>query len=206
MIMCTFLVSGCKNNCITYNEAYLGIAPNGIGRMLVFLACQGFCYFGILLLLESNAQKRIFYIFRSVFKSSVEHRQTQRLQPPEDDDVTNERMRINEAHLLALSASEAIILKDLTKRYGQFVAVDRICAGVGKAECFGLLGINGAGKTSTFQMLTGDAFISGGTAYILGHDLKKDFDKVENIFALKYCIVLFCIVLYCICTFVEHLL
>ena len=36
-------------------------------------------------------------------------------------------------------------------------------------QCFGLLGVNGAGKTSTFKMLTGDTHITAGDAYVKGH-------------------------------------
>lgn len=35
-------------------------------------------------------------------------------------------------------------------------------------QCFGLLGVNGAGKTSTFKMLTGDSMVTGGEAYLAG--------------------------------------
>lgn len=53
---------------------------------------------------------------------------------------------------------------------------------VGEAECFGLLGVNGAGKTTTFKMLMGDESISNGNAYVCGHSVRTDLDKVyENI-------------------------
>lgn len=43
---------------------------------------------------------------------------------------------------------------------------------VTKEDCFGLLGVNGAGKTSTFQMLTGENVITSGEAYIAGHNVQ----------------------------------
>lgn len=49
---------------------------------------------------------------------------------------------------------------------GRILAVDRLCLGVRPGECFGLLGVNGAGKTSTFKMLTGDECTTGGEAFI----------------------------------------
>lgn len=52
---------------------------------------------------------------------------------------------------------------------GRILAVDRLCLGVRPGECFGLLGVNGAGKTSTFKMLTGDECTSGGEAFIDGN-------------------------------------
>lgn len=62
----------------------------------------------------------------------------------------------------------AIIVSNLKKNYNDFSAVNGIDFAVKKGECFGLLGINGAGKTSTFKMLTHDTTISQGDVYING--------------------------------------
>ncbi len=56
-----------------------------------------------------------------------------------------------------------------TRKQGRHLAVDRLCLGVPQGECFGLLGVNGAGKTSTFKMLTGDFPPTGGDAYLHGN-------------------------------------
>lgn len=48
----------------------------------------------------------------------------------------------------------------------QLVAVDSICLGVSRSECVGLLGINGAGKTTVFRMLTGDESMTSGTVEV----------------------------------------
>ena len=48
-----------------------------------------------------------------------------------------------------------IALTDLTKQYGRFTAVDRICLTIRKGEIFGLLGPNGAGKSTTILMMLG---------------------------------------------------
>lgn len=53
-----------------------------------------------------------------------------------------------------------------SRKMGRILAVDRLCLGVRPGECFGLLGVNGAGKTSTFKMLTGDECTTGGEAFI----------------------------------------
>ncbi len=47
--------------------------------------------------------------------------------------------------------------------------MDNITLGVHRGECFGLLGVNGAGKTSTFKMLTGDTSVTGGDAHLNKH-------------------------------------
>ena len=48
----------------------------------------------------------------------------------------------------------------------QLVAVDSLCLGVSRSECVGLLGINGAGKTTVFRMLTGDEPMTSGTVEV----------------------------------------
>ena len=63
----------------------------------------------------------------------------------------------------------AIEVNDLTKRYGQIVAVDHISFAVKKGELFGFLGPNGAGKTTTIRMLTGVIGSDEGSASILGY-------------------------------------
>uniref|UniRef100_A0A7N6BQX4 ABC transporter domain-containing protein n=1 Tax=Anabas testudineus TaxID=64144 RepID=A0A7N6BQX4_ANATE len=84
----------------------------------------------------------------------------------EDEDVARERQRI----LSGAGQSDILELRQLTKIYKrkQKPAVDRLCVGIPPGECFGLLGVNGAGKTSTFKMLTGDSVVTSGEAYLAG--------------------------------------
>ena len=65
------------------------------------------------------------------------------------------------------------ILK-LTKRYGDFTAVDNIDLVVPKGELFGFLGPNGAGKTTSLRMIAGILRPSGGTVHIGGIDISRD--------------------------------
>jgi lipooligosaccharide transport system ATP-binding protein len=60
--------------------------------------------------------------------------------------------------------------RDLTKRYGEFVAVDGIDFTVERGETFGFLGPNGAGKSSTMRMIGAVSPASGGTLHFLGRD------------------------------------
>jgi ABC-2 type transport system ATP-binding protein len=71
-------------------------------------------------------------------------------------------------------AEEAIIAKNLVKRYGDFEAVRGISFTVKRGEAFALLGPNGAGKTTTVRMLTTLTSITSGEAYVNGYDVKKE--------------------------------
>jgi ABC-2 type transport system ATP-binding protein len=64
--------------------------------------------------------------------------------------------------------------RELSKRYGDIVAVDRVSFAVGRGEVVGFLGPNGAGKTTTMRMLTGFLPPTDGTAVIAGHDIFGD--------------------------------
>ena len=97
----------------------------------------------------------------------------------EDDDVALERTRITTTPLNNLMKTDSLLLCELQKYYGNFLAVDRISMGVKDGECFGLLGVNGAGKTSCFKMLTGDEMISSGHAYLEGYNVSDQIKQVQ---------------------------
>jgi ABC-2 type transport system ATP-binding protein len=67
-----------------------------------------------------------------------------------------------------------IELKNLTKNYGSFTAVDSINLTVPEGELFGFLGPNGAGKTTTLRMIAGILQPTSGTIHLAGIDLDKD--------------------------------
>ncbi len=76
--------------------------------------------------------------------------------------------------------SELIIeVKDLTKKFGKFVAVDNINFNVKKGEIFGFLGANGAGKSTTIRMLCGLLDSTFGTAKVAGYDINKNPEKIK---------------------------
>jgi ABC-2 type transport system ATP-binding protein len=73
-----------------------------------------------------------------------------------------------------------IILKNLTKRFGKLVAVDHVSLDIHEGEVFGLLGQNGAGKTTIIHMLATLLKPTSGTAEINGYDIMKDSSKVRK--------------------------
>jgi ABC-2 type transport system ATP-binding protein len=76
----------------------------------------------------------------------------------------------------------AVTLTDLSKRFGDFVAVDRVSLDVRKGEIFGFLGPNGAGKSTTIRMLCGILQPSGGSGTVAGYDVVREAERIkENI-------------------------
>src|SRR5690606_1489887 len=65
----------------------------------------------------------------------------------------------------------AIAARSLTRRFGDFVAVDRVSFSIERGEIFGFLGSNGCGKTTTMKMLTGLLPASEGEALLFGEPL-----------------------------------
>lgn len=84
-----------------------------------------------------------------------------------------ERERITSTSVDKLATTDTVVMRQLTKLYDNFLAVDRLSVGIPKGECFGLLGVNGAGKTTTFSMLTGDINISSGDAFLGGMSVAR---------------------------------
>ncbi len=69
---------------------------------------------------------------------------------------------------------------DLTKKFGDFAATDRVTFAVRRGEIFGLLGPNGAGKSTTFRMLCGLLKPSAGTAHVAGIDVRKSPSRARQ--------------------------
>jgi ABC-2 type transport system ATP-binding protein len=74
----------------------------------------------------------------------------------------------------------AIVVGGLTRRFGSFVAVDRISFDVSRGEIFGFLGANGAGKSTTIRMMCGLLKPTSGTAEIDGVDVSRDPEEVKR--------------------------
>jgi len=73
-----------------------------------------------------------------------------------------------------------IEVRDLTKSYGEVLAVDHISFEVKEGEIFGFLGPNGAGKTTTIRMLTGLSKPTAGTARVLGFDVESEIVEAKK--------------------------
>lgn len=70
------------------------------------------------------------------------------------------------------------LVYELSKYYGKLMAVKEISFRVKPRECFGLLGVNGAGKSTTFRMLTGEEMCNSGIMYLKQAEIHSDRTKV----------------------------
>lgn len=84
-----------------------------------------------------------------------------------DEDIAEEVKRIKARD----SDSMLVKVEDVTKKYGGVRAVNNISFGLDNGECFALLGVSGAGKTSIFKCLTGEIYPTSGSLTIKGHDI-----------------------------------
>uniref|UniRef100_A0A671MCW9 P-type phospholipid transporter n=1 Tax=Sinocyclocheilus anshuiensis TaxID=1608454 RepID=A0A671MCW9_9TELE len=143
-----------------------------VGKNLFAMAVEGVVFFIITVLI----QYRFFFGPKSL---------SAKLSPigEEDEDVARERQRI----MSGAGQGDILELRQLTKVYKrkQKPAVDRLCVGIPPGECFGLLGVNGAGKTSTFKMLTGDCVVTKGEAFLAGKSILREIDEVHQ--NMGYC-------------------
>ncbi|XP_072517055.1 phospholipid-transporting ATPase ABCA1 isoform X1 [Salminus brasiliensis] len=150
------------------------LAWDFVGKNLFAMAVEGIVFFIFTILL----QYKFFIRFRLPWLEPV-------LPPlgPEDEDVGRERDRVKNGR----TQDDILTLIDLSKVYkaGKKPAVDRLCLGIPRGECFGLLGVNGAGKTSTFLMLTGDTSVTHGDAFLCNHSVLTDMDRVHQL--MGYC-------------------
>jgi ABC-2 type transport system ATP-binding protein len=78
------------------------------------------------------------------------------------------------------SNADAISVNDLEKRFGAFVAVNKISFSVKRGEIFGFLGPNGSGKSTTIRMLCGILTPTSGQGQVAGHDIFKESEEIKK--------------------------
>lgn len=81
---------------------------------------------------------------------------------------------------MIMQTDKVISVRDLTKRFGSFTAVDHISFDVAKGEIFGFLGANGAGKTTAMRMLCGLSTPSAGDGQVAGCDILTQAESIKR--------------------------
>ncbi|XP_026750211.2 phospholipid-transporting ATPase ABCA3-like [Galleria mellonella] len=165
--------------CCIDDDPYLKWNEPGIGRYLLMMSLVGIISFILLLMKEYELIKKIPFL-----SSSRKQERWPSVPSDEDSDVAAER-RFVEGLTRSDMSQHSLVSKDLTKYYKNFLAVNRLTFAVHKRSCFGLLGINGAGKTSAFRMLTGDTAVSAGDAYAHGLSVTTQIRDVHR--CIGYC-------------------
>ncbi|OON21313.1 ABC transporter, ATP-binding protein, partial [Opisthorchis viverrini] len=202
----------CKPFCAYWTVRELSFDRGAIGLNLYALIFQGLFFNILVLFLDSMAAQRLQLWVRSIcarmlsillgcgkcagtkrcsLASSNSELTTLAL---EDEDVRQHRHLIESMPLGRLTDQTSLVLRHVTKTYGPVIpgrqshrkpAVDCLTLAVLPAECFGLLGVNGAGKTTAFRMLTGDLDPTEGDIFVNGFELKKDLRKAQQ--CMGYC-------------------
>jgi ABC-2 type transport system ATP-binding protein len=75
----------------------------------------------------------------------------------------------------------SVDVRELTKTFGTFTAVDRVSFGVRRGEIFGFLGPNGAGKSTTIRMLCGILKPTSGEGYVGGRSLDREPEEIKRV-------------------------
>jgi len=79
-----------------------------------------------------------------------------------------------------MSTDHAVEVRDLTRRFGDFVAVDRVSLNVETGQVFGFLGPNGAGKSTTIRMLCGLLLPSSGAGRVAGFEIMTESETIKR--------------------------
>lgn len=79
-----------------------------------------------------------------------------------------------------MMVSDAVEIRNLTKRFGDFTAVDNISFNVRRGEIFGFLGANGAGKTTAMRILCGLSRPTSGEGTVAGYDINTQQEKIKR--------------------------
>uniref|UniRef100_A0A8C0WAN4 ABC transporter domain-containing protein n=1 Tax=Castor canadensis TaxID=51338 RepID=A0A8C0WAN4_CASCN len=174
---CSFKLLYCKKKKNIYAWESLGM-----GKYLTALVISGPLYIFLLFLIETN----VFRILKARL-SDFSIKQNLAVLPnvtllPKDQDV-KEEAEIIETNLELLQKKNPLVVKDMSKLYTKKVpllAVNQLSFTVQAKECFGLLGLNGAGKTSIFKMLTGEKSITSGDAFVKSLSVQSDLEKVRQ--------------------------
>ncbi|XP_042639274.1 phospholipid-transporting ATPase ABCA3-like [Orycteropus afer afer] len=167
------------------------LKENMIGKYLITMSTLGFFLFLLIFIWEFTLWKLKIFISQHIcfgiykkFKKNIISKEL--TGESEDEDVEKERKRVVELPQEELNAT--VLIKELTKIYFKcpaILAVKNISLTIQKGECFGLLGFNGAGKSSLFQMLVGEKTATSGDLFIEGFSITNNILKVRS--KIGYC-------------------
>ena len=155
--------------------------------MIIYLVLETIIYTILLFIVVSK-----YYTYTKPKDEKIPTEITDALVLEEIERANNEQIKINNEN--GNDKEYVVRLKNIRKEFikggccskkEQIIAIKNINFCVESGECFGLLGLNGAGKTSTFKCITQEFSPTNGTIYINGNDTYNNFDKFKNL--IGYC-------------------
>ncbi|XP_035743056.1 phospholipid-transporting ATPase ABCA1-like [Vespa mandarinia] len=178
-------VNGVCNKPMSYFENFKN--DINLEENILYLSLTPVIYFAILIMLEEKFFTRLFTKIRSSSlqpndKIDEEVKREKHAVTLEISKITsqNKRNSIDHNNVNGNSTNDTqtskeedslFLVYELSKYYGKLVAVKEVNFRVKQHECFGLLGVNGAGKSTTFRMLTGEEIPNSGTMYLKGAEI-----------------------------------
>ncbi|XP_015109409.1 retinal-specific ATP-binding cassette transporter [Diachasma alloeum] len=173
----------CRNPFPYFADNPVDFLPS-LSTSMMYLAASFFLFCAIIVVIEQRIFQRIIMMFRKKDSQETNTAEMDELVVKEKkivaDDVRKRMMEISD------DESENIFLAhDLRKRYGRLEVVRGISFRVKESECFGLLGVNGAGKSTTFRMLIGEELPNGGQMWLKNFNIENN--RVKYLQKMGYC-------------------
>ncbi|KAK9310741.1 hypothetical protein QLX08_000052 [Tetragonisca angustula] len=193
----------CKNQLSYFSN---NDADMSLRDCIIYLSLTPLIYFAILIILEENLYYKLYAI---MFKQNLKnpcHIQDEQVKKEkhavaleirklknrgaakkiiEEPTKTVPSIENNYIQSPGNSNDSLFLVYELSKYYGKLIAVQEISFRVKQRECFGLLGVNGAGKSTTFRILTGEEVPNSGTMYLGKSEIRTD--RKNYLAQMGYC-------------------
>ena len=146
-------------------------SPDVILYEIIFLTWQSIIYIVVVIVIDQLITRQE---ISNLLCNKASQRSDESLGEDVDEEVQEESDRI-----LSGETYDVVVLKALKKQYSDGkIAVDGLSFGIPSGQCFGLIGMNGAGKTSTMAMLTAEFPPTSGSATIDGCSVTKEPERI----------------------------
>ncbi|CAF1266993.1 unnamed protein product [Rotaria sp. Silwood1] len=199
------LLKSSKNLCkLIENDKYIlskmgfnqEINNNDFIKYLFIFLIQIILLFFILLLIDTNILNdkinKLIYKQNNYLNQQDEEEEEEEIDDDndndndddDDDDVLQERIKLISNNNFSLYP---IVLYDIVKKYPyqQYLSINHLYCSIQQGECFGLLGFNGAGKTSLFKIIVGEEMATNGSIYIYGEKSTNKYCRLNR--DIGYC-------------------
>lgn len=130
-------------------------------------------------MMEFNFFRRLYYKLRCNYRGRLHSDETL------DADVRNEMLKVRRAIRCKQLKFKILVTQKLSKFYGNFLALNQLYLDIKRGECFGIIGGNGAGKSTAIKLMVGDIHTSAGSSFVKGNSIKSDLNDVQEL--ISYC-------------------